>query len=343
MRDERVDSRTRRLWALVATMVSVACNTTPSAPADAGAPAAALPVASGSPAVVPAAATAQPPSADTPAQFALDYCRACAAPAARGTVTNRDVKEASGLVASKLHPDVFYVNNDSGDTARFFAVSAAGGDLGTFALDGVEAKDWEDIARGPCDGGQGSCVYLADIGDNPEKRDEYVLYRVSEPREIGPGLRQVQGEALPFAYPDGSHNAEVLLVHPETGAITVVTKVPFGASGVYELPVPVTPGQRMTLKLTGTIAPIEGSPRFTGGDVHPEGAGVLLRTYTNIFFYPMRPGQTVAAALAGSPCVVPDADEEQGESVAWQRSGSGWVTVSEGSGQKLNFVDCEKR
>ena len=106
---------------------------------------------------------------------------------------------------------------------------------------------------------------------------------------------------------------------------------------------PLTPGEQMTAKHVGAIAPTEGSPRYTGGDVHPRGAGVLLRTYTNMFFFPMRPGQSVASALAGSACVVPEAEEEQGESVAWLRNGAGYMTLSEGVGQKLNLVECGGR
>jgi hypothetical protein len=339
------DRASRAAWLALFAVGLAACNSA-RATADAGAASSSTPSAAVSGPVVAAAAVqsgAAPGSAPAVAGATPDYCKVCSPPVARATVTSRNIKENSGLVASAVHADVFYAHNDSGDGPRFFAVSAAGGDLGTFTIADAEARDWEDIARGPCEGGRGSCLYLGDFGDNFEKRDDCVIYRVAEPQELGPGDKQLQAERIPFAYPDGRHNAETLLVHPDSGVLTIVTKVAFGNSTVFEFPMPLTPGQRMTLKQTAAVSPGEGSPRYTGGDVHPRGSGVLLRTYTSLFFYPMRAGQSVADALAGSACAVPDADEEQGEAVAWLRSGGGYATLSEGTAQKLNVVECAGR
>jgi hypothetical protein len=129
-------------------------------------------------------------------------------------------------------------------------------------------------------------------------------------------------------------------VHPTTGLVTIVTKVPFGASGVYELPLPLVPNVPAVAKKVREIAPVAGTPRITSGSVEPHGRSVLIRTYTNVFLYPMAVGQSVSEALAGTPCVAPAADEAQGESIAWLESGGGYVTVSEGASAKMNFVDC---
>jgi len=53
------------------------------------------------------------------------------------------------------------------------------------------------------------------------------------------------------------------------------------------------------------------------------------------------PDQTVAQALAGPACEVPTADEQQGESIAWLKSGTGYMTVSEGLGSDIHVVECE--
>lgn len=267
----------------------------------------------------------------------IDYCTACGDPATVGAIVNDAVSETSGLVASAIHQDVFYVHNDSGGDPAFFAIGADGQDLGTFDVGGAVVVDWEDIARGPCPAG--SCLYLADIGDNAEQRSIYILYRVPEPDAVGQG-GTVDADAFSFVYPDGSHNAETLLVHPDTGVVTIVTKVSAGNSSVYEIELPSSPGAVLTATKTGEIAPPEGIVRFTGGDVHPASQGVLLRTYTNVFFYAALPGQSVAQALAGAPCVVPAAGEAQGEAIAWTRSGEGYLTVSEGANPDLHAVQC---
>src|SRR5206468_183531 len=109
------------------------------------------------------------------------YCEAYAAPTRTGTVTAPALTELSGIAASRANPGVLYVHNDSGDTARFFAIDQAGALLAEFDLPGVTAVDWEDIAVGPCGAGGGSCVYLGDIGDNNLTRSDYAVYRVREP------------------------------------------------------------------------------------------------------------------------------------------------------------------
>jgi hypothetical protein len=267
----------------------------------------------------------------------IDFCTVCGDPATVGAIVSDAVVETSGIVASAIHPDVFYVHNDSGGDPAFYAIGADGQDLGTFDVDGAVAVDWEDIARGPCPAG--SCLYLADIGDNDEERSTYILYRVSEPGSVGQD-GTVDADAFSFVYPDGSHNSETLLVHPDTGVVTIVTKVLAGNSSVYELELPSSPGAILTATKTGELAPPQGNVRFTGGDVHPASQGVLLRTYTNAFFYAALSGQSVAGALAGAPCVVPVAGEVQGEAIAWTRSGEGYLTVSEGTNPDLHAVQC---
>jgi hypothetical protein len=277
-------------------------------------------------------------AADAPAS----YCGACAEAVVCGDPAKGAINEVSGIVASALHPGAYYVHNDSGDGARFFAIGSSGGDLGTFQVSGASNLDWEDIARGPCP--SGACLYLADTGDSrgdsPE-RPTYAIYRVPEPASLG-GDQTVPAEVLPFRYPDGSHDAEALLVHPTTGVVTIVTKVNDGASSVYELPMPLTPNDTVTAALRGKLVPPAGSPKITGGDVHPEGRGVLLRTGSAVFFFEMDATQSVASALAGDPCAVPSTPEKQGEAVAWLLSGAGFVTIGEGGEAALSWTDCRK-
>ena len=52
------------------------------------------------------------------------------------------ITESSGLAASSRSGIVF-THNDSGDSARFFAVDDAGRTRTTYALPDVQARDWE--------------------------------------------------------------------------------------------------------------------------------------------------------------------------------------------------------
>ncbi len=267
----------------------------------------------------------------------IDFCRDCSAPRFLAELANARLSEASGLAASHLHPNVLYTHNDSGGQPRFYATDLQGNDLGTYELRGAAAIDWEDLAVGPCPAGR--CVYLGDTGDNAKLRADYVVYRVAEPAVLSAGRQLVRAEAFPFRYPDKSHDAEALLVHPVTGEMVVITKELIGRSAVYRFPQPVTPGHMITLEKVGVIEPPQPICIITGGDVHPRGSGVLLRTYTALYYVPLT-GTDLAAALAGPLCSLPVAFERQGEAVAWTAAGDGYLTLGEGVGRELHMVHC---
>ena len=269
----------------------------------------------------------------------IDFCTGCSLAGACATFAGDGLTELSGIVPSLTHEGVYFVHNDSGDSSRFFATNCAGDDLGIYEVKDASNVDWEDVERGPC--GANNCLYFADIGDNLLARTDYVVYRTEEPSDISAGTHKVPGVAFPFVYPDGPHDAETLLIHPQTGEMMVVTKVAEGLSSLYVFPTPLVANQQATLVKVGDLTPPTGSVRITSGDVHPEGKGILLRTYTSLFFYAMTPDQTLEAALTAKPCEMPVLLELQGESVAFTANGRGYVTVSEMSGQSLHFATCQ--
>ena len=64
-----------------------------------------------------------------------------------GRLDSAEIKESSGLAASKCQPDVFWTHNDSGDDAFIFAVNKKGEKLGTWKVAGAKANDWESARR----------------------------------------------------------------------------------------------------------------------------------------------------------------------------------------------------
>lgn len=264
-------------------------------------------------------------------------CPACGDPERRGAVQSPELDELSGLAASVRHEGVLYGHNDSSDSSRIFALSPTGEHLATYELEGARNDDWEDIAHSPC--AAGDCLWVADIGDNDGTRTEYAIYLMEEPATIAAGDHVVPAEHVTFTYPDGPHDAEVLLVHPLTGAVTLVTKQPDGPAAIYDLPTLVPDGILEATKV-GQVKPPKGSSKFTGGAVHPDGTGVLLRTNSRLFYWPMDPARTVAEALAGEGCPLPLADEAQGEAVAFIDGGAAIMTIGEGINPAINVSEC---
>jgi hypothetical protein len=262
-------------------------------------------------------------------------CLTCHDPESSGAIESVELAELSGVAASGRHADVLYAHNDSGDSARLFALAATGEHLAIYELTGADHQDWEDIAQAPCASGQ--CLYVGDIGDNALDRSSYAIYVVSEPDAIAPGIYPLAAERVLFRYPDGPHDAETLLVHPQTGAVTIVTKAERGPASIYELTA-LTTDEVLTATLVGELDPREGNASLTGGAVHPDATGVLLRTNARLFHWPMAPDQTVAEALAGPGCSLPSADENQGEAVTWLDNAI--VTIGEGAKAPINISEC---
>ena len=67
---------------------------------------------------------------------------------------------------------------------RLIVLIHSGNRLGLITIDGAHEHDWEDIACGPCTGGSGNCIYLADTGGNAGP-DANTVWRIKEPSHIG--------------------------------------------------------------------------------------------------------------------------------------------------------------
>jgi len=181
-------------------------------------------------------------------------CESTTVPPRQGSLGG-DLNEASGLVASLQYPGVYWVHNDSGDSARIFAVYDDGSVIREVRVDGVSARDWEDIAIDP----ETNELWIADFGNNCNCRTDLRLYRVAEPDPFGSGS-SAQVMKYDFQYPDGSHNAESLFVW--NGMPYVLIKQ--SASYLYSFP-ELDSSKKVTL--------VRGS-RFDNNGIIPTGADI---------------------------------------------------------------------
>ena len=258
---------------------------------------------------------------------------AVAAPAPAFRFADPRIVEASGIAAGLRSPGVVYVQNDSGDTNRFFAVDARTGlTAATVVVPGATNVDWEDLAVARDARGVAQ-LWLADTGDNDAARSEVRVYRVREPRLAGTDRGRALVSDRPavwrLRYPDGPVDAEGLAVAPN-GAAYVVTKSPFGRSTVYRLPARpdprhVQPLQRVaaiTLVPHGVANPfgVAGELAVTGAAFSPDGRRFAIRTYAEAYVWTVGPGG-LAAALRTDPLRIALPAQPQGEGVAFARYG----------------------
>jgi hypothetical protein len=266
--------------------------------------------------------TASPPAVPQPASIA-----ACQPSGQLARVA--ELGEGSGVAPSKRLPGRFWSHNDSGE-AVLFALDDKGTVVGRLELPGAKVDDWEAVAVGPCPGG--SCIFVADIGDNEAKRRTIAIYRVPEPAEPNGSVKVT--DVFHAKYPDGAHDAETLLAMP-SGELLIVTKGETGPVAIYRFPRELESGATVELERVGkprddgNRAP---DRRITDGAVSPNGATIALRSNADITLFKTdellaghwRETQRIPLASLGEP---------QGEGIAFANETTMYL-VGEGGGKK---------
>ncbi|MEO6391182.1 MAG: hypothetical protein ABIP75_04965 [Pyrinomonadaceae bacterium] len=254
------------------------------------------------------------------------------------TLADQTITESSGLVASPRNPGLFWTHNDSGAGPILYALDRTGKSAGVWQVAGAAAKDWEDIAAGPGPDRGTSYLYVGDIGDNSLARLQVAVYRVPEPaitptdaESTAAAPRILEGAvAIELKYPDGSHNAEALMVHPKTGDLYIVTKERRRPAGVYKLPAAylVQPGVQTLTRVTELKMPSVVEGMVTGGDISPDGKHLILCDYFGAYELTLANGE-FDAIWKETPLIVDLGAREIGESICYSLDGRSLFATSE--------------
>jgi len=303
-------------------------------------------VADGGPVAGSGGTVATPPSGvEAPdagdAASAVAPCLEFTEPVAVAALDLAELDQLSGLVASRTQPGVLFGHEDSTGAPIVYGLDASGRALLALTLDGAPNTDWEDIAVGPGPDGA-SQLFIGDIGDNPVRtggtpRAEIQVLRLPEPRlAAGDAFAErtlAAVDVLRFTYPEGVHEAETLLVHPQTGDLFIVTRSTTGDSRVYRAPASTPVDTPTVLEEVARVAfdPSGQGALATAGDISPSGDRVLLRTYTTVYLWPVAAGAPLEAAFEREPRVFPWAIEPQGEALTFTADGRAWLAAGEQS------------
>lgn len=231
---------------------------------------------------------------------------------------DKRLAEISGLASSTIHPGIVWTHNDSGDSARAFAIDTS--DCAVRAVvrfGGADARDIEGIGVGR-DGLGKPVLWLADIGDNRASWPSVRLYRIPEPRQLGD--QTVAARTFTIRYPDGSHNAEALLIDPEpNGTMWIATKRDAADGGIYEIPASLLTNGSAVVKRVGS-----DSSLTTDGSYSPDGRSFVLRTYVGATIF--------AAPVPGSgPQTLSIPLQRQGEAIAFSSDSAALFLAGERS------------
>jgi hypothetical protein len=282
---------------------------------------------------------------NTNKEFSAEYQK----PEIVGIISSPEITESSGIVASRCNAGVLWTHNDSGDSAFIFALDAGGKKLGTWKVQGAKNYDWEDIATFKTPGGE-CFLYIGDIGNNARTRGDFIVYRVKEPTVSADTnsskknpLSTAPAEAIKIDYPDMRHDAETLMVHPQTGDIYILTKRLSGASGVYKLAANYSRDKTNRLeKIADFSVPAIPNGFLTGGDISPDGKHVVLSDYFAAYEI------TLPAAAKNfdeiwkeKPIRLELGERKQGEAVGYSADGRAIFATSEG--KKSPLIKIERR
>lgn len=253
---------------------------------------------------------------------------------------DKAIDESSGLVASRTSPGSYWTHNDSGNGPFIYAFDNKGRRRGVWRVTGATSHDWEDMAAGPGPKPNTNYLYIGDIGDNSGRRSEMVIWRIPEPvipaTDTGStekkALTTEPAEAIRLRYPDGKHDSEALMIHPRTGRIYLVIKVPFINPGVYAADMPKELRQVITLKRIGEVD-MPGLLRgiVTGGDISPDGRRAVLCDYIQGYELVLKDTNAPFDSIWKQPVETVDLGKRKhGEAVTYRLDGRALLATSEG-------------
>ena len=220
-----------------------------------------------------------------------------------GKVTHPELGEISGLAKSS-DGTFYWVHNDSGDSARLFAIDAEGNVIGAswmnlgaddwpgHTIDNAWHFDWESIDV------HDGILMIADVGNNGNARRDLGIYLVAEPNPHAVTKARAQG-FLEVSYPDQRafpaeqwhFDCEAIFVDENEEELYLITKhreagrinTQEAGAKLYRL------GDGLLkwtfggdLQLVGSH---DGITSATGADLSPDGNTLAVSSYTALWLF----------------------------------------------------------
>ncbi len=231
-----------------------------------------------------------------------------------GMIVTPEISEASGLASSARDANLFWVINDSGNSATLFAIAVEGQIRARYTIADTPNYDWEDLAGFSLD--NQPYLLIADVGDNRAERSGCSLYIVEEP--VVPDKPSTETALLPvkwrisFRYPEGPRDCEAVAVDARQKRVLLLSKRDTPPV-LYEVPLmPVSgtvmakPIGPMTTIPPPTLEELDQPYGFswsrpTAMDLTNDGNRLIVLTYKNAYAFIRQPGQSWPAVITAPP------------------------------------------
>jgi len=199
----------------------------------------------------------------------------------------KKLDENSGMVVGR--DSTVWMINDSGGADKIYQINFKGKYVKQLEVKNAKNKDWEELAR-DIDGN----VYIADTGNNANKRKDLVIYKIPNPdKEKGD---KIEAERIEFNFPEQKKfPPKKKNLHFDTEAIFyakdslyLITKNrshPFsGEALIYRIP-----AKKGNYKATylGEFIPCTdfSTCKITAADISPDGKTIALLGYGRLWLF----------------------------------------------------------
>lgn len=266
--------------------------------------------------------------------------------AAIAKIQPKSINESSGIIKSRQFENTYWTHNDSGDTARIFAITPDGQAIQTqyatenkLPYEGIPIGDavnidWEDIATDD----QGNLLIGA-FGNNANTRRDLAIYIVPEPNPTEQWSARAR-RRIDFhfpeqtKFPDTTHlNFDCESLFYAHGKIYVITKNRSDTlAQLYRLDA-TEPFVNNPATLISSY-PVGGNT--TAADISPDGRKLALLTYTGcwIFIAPEGSDDYFAGQAFHKPFIA-----KQCEAICWENETTLLITNEQRDIYRLPLAD----
>ena len=261
------------------------------------------------------------------------------APGSGVMIQDADLDEISGMAFSKKNKGMIWLHNDGLQFMKLFLVDLQGKTQAVFTSKSL-TWDWEDLALDPGLVDGQSYLYAGDIGDNYGFRTSVTICKIPEP-QLGDKPELDKVEKIYLQYPDGSRDAEAMLIDPVSKQLYLFSKRG-KVTGVYAVPLQkMTGGKTIVMQKVGSISINSHNDRLlwiTGASISPAGDQLLLRSYKNVYYWKIEKGRKLETVFSRDPVILSHTAEFQGEAIAFSTDSAAFYTLSEGEHVPLNPI-----
>lgn len=243
------------------------------------------------------------------------------------SVENSKIKEASGIVASRMNPGKYWVHNDKPGGNIVYLMNSDGSDAGSVRINGLDGRDVEDITISISAETGAPQICLADIGDNDSNFEVKCVYKFAEPALLSGEQLELDKndiEIQSFCYPDQPRDAEAIFFDPFSEEFIIISKREKNVI-CYSVSAANQAGKIPTARIIGTL-PLS---LIVGADISADGMNIIIKTYGAVYAWRRAYGETVEHVLQRKPIRLPYFPEPQGEAICWSLDGLSYLTIPE--------------